>query len=242
MKNKIAVFTGNTNTRACLKLHLKSVVKYFEASAYVVSASGAFKVSTFDNYRDNYTNAIEALDGVIMRADETLSCPRFFDHQQVFGIDAVGLSDQKCRDFIMRLAKALHQQATEEERIILLVLDDIDTLGMGEQLPVNLQRLMAWVSDYFWVALSVKRIEQITNNNITASDFHVIPLKEKKPLTVKVDRTKSAIGDLAAVKHNSDSAKVNNSLALNPFIDSEMITADVSVDASSNQRSAGVVL
>ena len=164
-----------------LKLYVKGMIKLQSAAAYIVDANPTFKFTP--GYSNAYHNLIEEYYGKVFTTD-SLDYQALLEVKTVTGIDVSPLSTSgnisSCAEFILQLAKLLQQEATAQDRFIVLVLENIQRLGLLEGSQPLLHQLVKLINEHFYIAASTRYHSDILRAGLLKDAFIVDNLERRQ--------------------------------------------------------------
>lgn len=180
---QLYVVTGKPGSgkTAHLKLYIKSMIKALGAAVYIVDANPTFTFSP--DYSNAYHNLIEEYYGKVFYAQH-LDYKALIQVKTVAGIDVSALPDLENdisrSEFVLQLATYLQQEATTQDRLIVLVLEDITHLGLLQGSQSSLSQLAGLINANFYIAVSTSHPLDIVKADLPKDAFNIDNLERRK--------------------------------------------------------------
>ena len=189
---QLYVVTGKPGSgkTAHLKLYIKTMIKALGAAAYVIDANPTFIFSP--DYSNAYHNLIEEYYGKVFYAQH-LDYKALIQVKTVAGIAVISLIDDDksdlCANFIVQLATYLQETATQQNRRMVLVLENIQKLGLLQVAQARLLPLTKLINANFYIAVSTSHPLDIVKANLPKDAFNIDNLERR--------RASKPLGDLS---------------------------------------------
>lgn len=173
-----------------LKLYIKTMIKALGAAVYIVDANPTFIFSP--DYSNAYHNLIEEYYGKVFYAQH-LDYKALIQVKTVAGIAVTSLIDddksELCANFIVQLATYLQETATQQNRRMVLVLENIQKLGLLQVAQARLLKLTKLINAHFYIAVSTSHPSNMRKINLPKDAFNIDNLERR--------RASKPLGDLS---------------------------------------------